>query len=181
MGACVKKWPLFLAFAADNQHHTDKTMKGTAMYTSPSSRMSGASAYQQVGVNSQVMGASPHGLISLLFAELRKCLVGAKAAMQSKDVPVKVRLMAKSARLIDEGFDFDLIDAHYYYPDGVAAAILARKLGKPFVVTARGTDLNLIPQYAYPRRLIVETADQAAASIGVCRALIPLKTQCRAL
>ena len=78
-------------------------MKGTAMYTSPSSRMSGASAYQQVGVNSQVMGASPHGLISLLFAELRKCLVGAKAAMQSKDVPVKVRLMAKSARLIDEG------------------------------------------------------------------------------
>ncbi|HWU84237.1 MAG TPA: glycosyltransferase family 4 protein [Rhodocyclaceae bacterium] len=75
-------------------------------------------------------------------------------------------------RLIRDGFDFDLIDAHYYYPDGAAAAILARKLGKPFVVTARGTDLNLIPQYAYPRRLIRDTASQAGASIGVCRALM---------
>ena len=26
-------------------------------------------------------------------------------------------------RLIDAGYDFDVIDAHYYYPDGVAAAI----------------------------------------------------------
>lgn len=75
-------------------------------------------------------------------------------------------------KLIREGFDFDLIDAHYYYPDGVAAGILARKLGKPFIVTARGTDLNLIPQYDYPRRLIQETAQAAAASIGVCRALM---------
>lgn len=75
-------------------------------------------------------------------------------------------------RLQAEGFDFDLIDAHYYYPDGVAAAILARRLGKPLVVTARGTDLNLIPQHAYPRKLILETAAQAGASIGVCRALM---------
>ena len=75
-------------------------------------------------------------------------------------------------KLIREGFDFDLIDAHYYYPDGVAAGILARNLGKPFIVTARGTDLNLIPQYAYPRRLIQDTAAAASASIGVCRALM---------
>lgn len=75
-------------------------------------------------------------------------------------------------QLIRDGFDFDLIDAHYYYPDGVAAGVLARWLGKPFVVTARGTDLNLIPQYAHPRRLIVQTADRAAGSIGVCGALM---------
>ncbi len=75
-------------------------------------------------------------------------------------------------KLMAEGFDFDLIDAHYYYPDGVAAGIIARKLGKPFVVTARGTDLNLIPQHAYPRKLILQTAAQASASIGVCKALM---------
>ncbi len=75
-------------------------------------------------------------------------------------------------RLMRDGFDFDVIDAHYYYPDGIAAGIIARALGKPFVVTARGTDLNLIPEYPKPRRLIVETAGQAAASIGVCRALM---------
>lgn len=86
-------------------------------------------------------------------------------------------LMAASARpviqkIIDDGFDFDLIDAHYYYPDGVAASILAKQLNKPFVVTARGTDLNLITDFALPRRLILETAAKAAGSIGVCKALM---------
>jgi len=75
------------------------------------------------------------------------------------------------ARLIRDGFDFDLIDAHYYYPDGVAAALLGRWFDKPVVVTARGTDVNLLPQYAIPRRLIRWTARQAAASVGVSRAL----------
>ncbi|WP_367066209.1 glycosyltransferase family 4 protein [Oryzisolibacter sp. LB2S] len=75
-------------------------------------------------------------------------------------------------RLQHEGFDFDLIDAHYYYPDGVAASLLSKWLGKPFVVTARGSDLNLISQYAIPRRLILQAADHAAASIGVCQALM---------
>lgn len=75
-------------------------------------------------------------------------------------------------QMIADGFDFDLIDAHYYYPDGVAAGLVARALDKPFVVTARGTDLNLIPQYEYPRQLIQETAAHASASIGVCRALM---------
>ncbi|MBK1682250.1 glycosyltransferase family 4 protein [Rhodoferax fermentans] len=75
-------------------------------------------------------------------------------------------------QLMREGFDFDLIDAHYYYPDGVAAGIIAQKLGKPFVVTARGTDLNLIPQHPYPRKLILQTAAAAGASIGVCQALM---------
>lgn len=75
-------------------------------------------------------------------------------------------------RLIADGFDFDLIDAHYYYPDGVAAMLLSRWLKKPFVVTARGTDLNLIPQYPWPRKLILQTASAASASIGVCQALM---------
>lgn len=75
-------------------------------------------------------------------------------------------------RLIAEGFDFDLIDAHYYYPDGVAAALLARRLGKPLAITARGTDLNLIPRYTLPRRLMQWAAGQAQASIGVCAALV---------
>jgi glycosyltransferase involved in cell wall biosynthesis len=75
-------------------------------------------------------------------------------------------------KLMQDGFDFDLIDAHYYYPDGVAAGIIAKKLGKPFVVTARGTDLNLIPEYAYPRKLILQTAQAASGSIGVCKALM---------
>lgn len=74
-------------------------------------------------------------------------------------------------RILREGFDFDLIDAHYFYPDGVAAAYLARALKKPLTITARGTDLNLIPNYPTPRRLIIEAAEQADGLITVCQAL----------
>ncbi|MEO7520497.1 MAG: glycosyltransferase family 4 protein [Gemmatimonas sp.] len=75
-------------------------------------------------------------------------------------------------RLSKSGFDFDLIDAHYFYPDGVAAALLARRFGKPLTITARGTDLNLIPMYVLPRRMMQWAAQQADASIGVCAALV---------
>jgi teichuronic acid biosynthesis glycosyltransferase TuaC len=74
-------------------------------------------------------------------------------------------------RLCDAGFDFDLIDAHYFYPDGVAAMHLAAEFGRPFVVTGRGTDLNLIPRYAGPRRQIVEVTRKAAHLITVAAAL----------
>lgn len=75
-------------------------------------------------------------------------------------------------RLIAEGFDFDLIDAHFYYPDGVAAAMLARHFGKPVAITARGTDLNLYPRNWAPRKLMQWAAKRADASIGVCGALV---------
>lgn len=74
-------------------------------------------------------------------------------------------------RLRRSGYDFDVIDAHYFYPDGVAAALLAREFGKPLVITARGTDISLIPQYAAPRRMIQWAAGQASAMITVCTAL----------
>jgi glycosyltransferase involved in cell wall biosynthesis len=88
--------------------------------------------------------------------------------------PLLLALAARPAlqAVIDEGFDFDLIDAHYYYPDGVAAALLARHFGKPFCVTARGTDLNLIPQHRLPKAMIRWASRRAVASIGVCAALV---------
>jgi glycosyltransferase involved in cell wall biosynthesis len=74
-------------------------------------------------------------------------------------------------RLIDEGFDFDLIDAHYFYPDGVAAAMLAKYFNKPLVITARGSDMTLFPQYRLPRKMIQWAARRADAVITVCNAL----------
>ncbi len=75
------------------------------------------------------------------------------------------------ARMIDEGFDFDLIDAHYFYPDGVAAAMLGRYFNKPLVITARGSDITLFPHYPLPRRMITWAAKRADAVITVCNAL----------
>jgi len=74
-------------------------------------------------------------------------------------------------RILDEGYDFDAIDAHYFYPDGVAAVMLGKYFNKPVVVTARGTDINLIPRFARPRRLILQAAREADGIITVCKAL----------
>ncbi len=74
-------------------------------------------------------------------------------------------------RIIAEEGDFDLIDAHYFYPDGVAAAQIARALNKPLTITARGTDINLIPEYPVPKRKILATAAFADGMITVCEAL----------
>ncbi len=73
--------------------------------------------------------------------------------------------------LLRAGHRFDLIDAHYFYPDGVAAVRLAQDFGLPVVVTARGTDLNLIPRYAGPRRQIIWAARNASGLVTVCEAL----------
>ena len=88
--------------------------------------------------------------------------------------PFFLALGARSAlrQLLDEGFDFDVIDAHYYYPDGVAAALLGQWFNKPVVITARGTDVNLIPEYPIPRALVRWASFRARASIGVSAALV---------
>lgn len=70
-----------------------------------------------------------------------------------------------------EGFDCDVIDAHYFYPDGVAAGALSRWTGKPFVVTARGSDLNLVATKWYARSRIVATARRARRVLCVSAAL----------
>jgi glycosyltransferase involved in cell wall biosynthesis len=82
-------------------------------------------------------------------------------------------LMARAARstigrILDEGYDFDAIDAHYFYPDGVAAVMLGKYFNKPVVVTARGSDINLLPRYRIPRKFILWAAENARAVITVC-------------
>ena len=72
-------------------------------------------------------------------------------------------------RLRQRGFDFQLIDAHYFYPDGVAAVALGRQLGVPVTVTARGSDLNLIADFPLPRRMIRWAAAHSAGLITVKR------------
>lgn len=74
-------------------------------------------------------------------------------------------------RLYAAGAGFDIIDAHYFYPDGVAALWLGRRLGCPVVITARGTDINLIPRYALPRRMIERAIGRAAGIVAVSAAL----------
>jgi glycosyltransferase involved in cell wall biosynthesis len=98
-------------------------------------------------------------------------LVVPKIGMTLAPYTLYLALRAGLKRLLARGKRFDLIDAHYFYPDGVAAVWLGREFGLPVVVTARGTDINLIPEYNLPRRMILRAATDADGLITVCQAL----------
>jgi len=69
------------------------------------------------------------------------------------------------------GYHADIIDAHYFYPDGVAAVWLGRRLGIPVMVTALGSDINLIAKYRIPRKMIKWAALNCSRAVTVSQAL----------
>ena len=75
------------------------------------------------------------------------------------------------ARRLHMSRRFDWIDAHFVYPDGLAAVLLGRKLRLPVVVTARGTDINSYPSLALIRPLIRWTLRHASVRVAVSAAL----------
>jgi len=74
-------------------------------------------------------------------------------------------------RLRAEGFDFDLIDAHFVFPDGVAAQMIGRLVRKPVCMTARGSDINDSLRFWLPRRMIRWAVTRAKAVIAVSEEL----------
>jgi glycosyltransferase involved in cell wall biosynthesis len=74
-------------------------------------------------------------------------------------------------RALRRDFDFQILDAHYVYPDGVAAVHLGRALRLPVVLTARGSDLNVLPQFRLVRRQIQAALRRADALVAVSGAL----------
>jgi len=64
-----------------------------------------------------------------------------------------------------------VLDAHYLYPDGVAAVWIGRQLGLPVILTARGNDVTLLPQYFAPRAMINWAVRHAFRVITVSEAL----------
>lgn len=62
-----------------------------------------AGAYHQVGVQTMVAGASPHGLVALLFDGFMAAVHRAKGAMRQGDVAAKGQAIGHAVRIIDEG------------------------------------------------------------------------------
>ncbi|HTT13499.1 MAG TPA: glycosyltransferase [Burkholderiaceae bacterium] len=125
-----------------------------------------ATAEQETRIDGKVLAAYPRYLM-----------------LPKVGVRVQPWSMARSAAPIldawsQSGWSPDIIDAHYFYPDGVAAALLARRFGKPYLITARGTDVNVLARTPGPAEQILGAARGAAAVIavsdGLRRALIEL-------
>ncbi len=82
--------------------------------------------------------------------------------------------LLRCAREIDRGFPFDLVHAHTAYPDGFAAVMLGRALGRPTVVTVHGGDITIYFKRYLWRKLglwALSNADQVIAVSGSLRRL----------
>ena len=66
---------------------------------------------------------------------------------------------------------FDLVDAQFFYPDGPAANRIARRLGLPLSIKARGADISWWGAKEGPRRQMREAAHQADGLLAVSQAL----------
>ncbi len=74
-------------------------------------------------------------------------------------------------RRVQQHYPFDLIDAHFLYPDGFAATLLGRTLKTPVVVSARGNDVLLYSRFATIRPLLRKTLRAAQQAITVSEEL----------
>jgi teichuronic acid biosynthesis glycosyltransferase TuaC len=85
------------------------------------------------------------------------------------------KLLVKSLRPILQKiraeFDFDIIDAQYFFPDAVAAAQLGKEFGVPVTATARGSDINYWAQLSHPRRLILMAENDINGMVAVSKKL----------
>ncbi len=74
----------------------------------------------------------------------------------------------------------DVIDAHYVYPDGSAAFSGAKHLEIPFILSARGTDLNCFSEFSDIVPMIKNALQAAKKIICVSEALASIAKECGA-
>jgi teichuronic acid biosynthesis glycosyltransferase TuaC len=72
---------------------------------------------------------------------------------------------------IREDFAFDIIDAEFFWPDGVAAVRLGAALGVPVSIKARGSDIDHWSRHAQAGPQMLEAARAADGLLAVSEAL----------
>ena len=81
------------------------------------------------------------------------------------------RVVAPLARALHEREPFDLVDAQFFYPDGPAAAAIARDLDLPLSLKARGADIHFWGSKSWGRKRILDAGKQASEMLAVSQAM----------
>ena len=67
-----------------------------------------AGAYRQVHVATGVDGATPHGLVAMLFDGLMTAIAEARGAMRNRNIAAKGQAISRAVRIVDEGLSAPL-------------------------------------------------------------------------
>lgn len=76
----------------------------------------------------------------------------------------------KTVSKIKKEQGIDLINAHWVFPDGVSASWIARLLKIPFILSARGCDINLYSKFILRRPQIINAVKAAYRITSVSQA-----------
>ena len=126
---------------------------------------------QRFGAYAVHARAPAHDQRNGLSVDYPRYVVVPKIGMSVAPLLMAIGILGAFRKLISNGYDFDIIDAYYFYPDGVAAALVGKWLNKPVVINALGTDINVIPAYRIPRAQIKWASNYASAMTTVSGAL----------
>lgn len=74
-------------------------------------------------------------------------------------------------RAIHEREPIDVLDAEFFFPDGPAAAMIARELDLPFSIKARGADIAFWGSKDYARDQMLGAAERAGGLLAVSEEL----------
>jgi glycosyltransferase involved in cell wall biosynthesis len=81
------------------------------------------------------------------------------------------RALARAVLPAMRGQGFDVIDAEFFWPDGVAALHLSRAIGIPFSIKGRGSDIHFWGKVPEVRQQMLEAAAEAGGLLAVSAAL----------
>jgi teichuronic acid biosynthesis glycosyltransferase TuaC len=81
------------------------------------------------------------------------------------------RAVLPLARALHAEHPIDVVDAQFFFPDGPAAAMIARELGAALSIKARGSDITLWGEKSAARRQMLTAADEAAGLLAVSQDL----------
>jgi len=82
-----------------------------------------------------------------------------------------VRAVRPLVRRLHGQRPFDLVDASFFFPDGPAAAAIARDLGLPLAIKARGADIHYWGSRPKALEQMLAAADRATVLLAVSEAL----------
>jgi glycosyltransferase involved in cell wall biosynthesis len=75
------------------------------------------------------------------------------------------------ARRIHAATPIDMLDAQFFFPDGPAAADIARAMGLPLSIKARGSDISFWGEHDFARKQMLDAARTATGMLAVSRDL----------
>lgn len=116
----------------------------------------------------RVMPQAWHDTVEVIYPRM---LTGPGYSMHSFEAAGYALATMPAVRRLRSRFTFDIIHAHFGYPDGVVACLLGRRYDVPVVITEQAPWLPWLQQYPLVRRQAVWAARTCAVHIAVSQSL----------